>query len=79
MRALVSDDGRRVVTFDDWHMTGYGPHAVVIYDGLGRRVRALALQDFLSPGDLDALPRSTGPRVPSTGAGTTGSTATAWS
>lgn len=56
--ALVSDDGSRIVTFDDWHSMGFGSNVVVLYDHEGRLVRKLALADFLSPGDIDVLPRS---------------------
>lgn len=56
--ALVSNDGKHVVTFDDWHMVGLGTNAVAIYRSDGTRVRSLTLGDFL-PGDyIEALPRS---------------------
>lgn len=54
---LVADDGH-VVTFDNWHSTGYGPDAVVIYDARGVLVRALSLLDFLPSDYFRALPRS---------------------
>lgn len=56
--AIVRDDGQYVVTFDDWHMMGYGPNVVAIYGVGGVLVRALALSDLV-PGDyLRAMPRS---------------------
>lgn len=56
--ALVSDDGRYVVTFDNWHMSGYGNNVVVIYRTDGTVVNSLALRDFLTDEDIYELPRS---------------------
>lgn len=56
--ALVADDGRGFVTFDNWHMAGHGDRAVVIYGEQGRHVRSLALTDFLPEDYVRALPRS---------------------
>lgn len=56
--AIVRDDGRYAVTFDDWHAVGTGPHAVVIYGPAGERVRALALSDILPSDYIKALPHS---------------------
>lgn len=56
--ALVRDDGGYAVTFDDWHGTGYGPHAVVIYGAGGKQVRALALSDIVPADYIKALPHS---------------------
>lgn len=56
--ALVRDDGEYAVTFDDWHGTGYGPNAVVVYDARGKLVRALALSDIVPADYIDALPHS---------------------
>lgn len=55
--AIVSPQGA-AVTFDNWHSVGFGDDVVVIYDGAGRKVRALALADFLPKGYVLALPRS---------------------
>ncbi|MEH6416646.1 hypothetical protein [Pseudomonas sp. CGJS7] len=55
--ALVSQTGR-VVTFDNWHSTGYGNNVVVIYDDKGATVRSMALKDFLPEDYLYALPNS---------------------
>lgn len=55
--ALVSPSGV-AVTFDNWHSVGYGDDAVVIYDGHGKRVRAMSLKDFLPPEYIRALPHS---------------------
>jgi hypothetical protein len=56
--ALVRDDGEYAVTFDDWHGTGYGPNAVVIYGAGGKLVRALALSDVVPADYIKALPDS---------------------
>lgn len=58
VRVLVANHARRIVTFDNWHGTGYGPDVVVVYDGAGRHIRSMGLDDFL-PGDwIRHLPRS---------------------
>lgn len=46
--AMIANDGRYVVTFNDWGGTGTGPNVVVIYDGTGGLVRALSLSDLVS-------------------------------
>lgn len=56
--ALVSDGGEYVATFDNWHSTGWGDDAVVIYNHQGETVRAMGLKDFLPQPYFDALPRS---------------------
>jgi hypothetical protein len=55
---LVSDSGKYVVTFDDWHAVGRGRNVVVIYGPKGKLVRKLALEDFLSPRQIGRLPIS---------------------
>jgi len=56
--ALITDGGRYVVTFDNWHSTGYGPNAVAILDGHGHVIRSLALKDIVSDDYIYALPHS---------------------
>ncbi len=56
--ALISDDGRYIVTFDDWHMRGYGDTVVVIYRTDGTVINSLALRDFLTVEDIYELPHS---------------------
>lgn len=58
VEVLVANTGNYVVTFDDWVSAGQGPNVVVIYDRVGTLVRRLALSDFLSPAEIDRLPRS---------------------
>ncbi len=55
---IVREDGAYTVTFDNWHGTGYGPNAVVIYGPSGEQVRALALTDLVPQDYIDALPHS---------------------
>lgn len=55
---LVANLGRSVVTFDNWHSMGYGPHAIVVYDGQGNVVRALALEDVFPKWFVAAQPHS---------------------
>lgn len=59
-RAIISDDGKYVVTFDNWAALGYGDNVVAIYRGAdGGLVKKLALTDFLTEADISNLPRST--------------------
>ena len=44
--ALVSNDGKRVVTLDNWHSMGYGNEVLVVYDEVGELVRKYQLEDF---------------------------------
>ena len=53
--ALISDDGRWLVTIDEWRNTGYGDHVVVIYHSTGSVVRSFALEDLLTELDLASL------------------------
>ena len=55
---LLTDDGARLVTFDNWHSMGYGDDAVVIYDKRGDLVRKLSLEQMLPPDYVRYLPRS---------------------
>ena len=55
---LVANGGRAFATFDNWHSTGYGPNAVVVYDGEGNVVRRLGLTDLFPEWFIASLPRS---------------------
>jgi len=57
VNAIVTDSGH-VMTFDNWHSMGFGPHAVVLYDPAGSLVANYALTDFLPKEYVMALPRS---------------------
>ncbi|MDT8280893.1 MAG: hypothetical protein RQ806_10150, partial [Erythrobacter sp.] len=55
---LVADNGRHVVTFDNWHSIGHGEHVIVIYGPEGALVRSLSLTDLVPEDYMNALPRS---------------------
>jgi len=48
---LISDDGRHVVTVDEWRCGGLG-NTLVIYGPQGRLVRHLVVSDVLDPDDF---------------------------
>jgi len=51
--ALVSDSGRYVVTFDNWHQVGYGNDVVAVYDGSnGKPLLKYRLEDLLNNEEL---------------------------
>jgi len=54
--AIISVDGRYTVTFDNWHMLGFGKHVVVIYGPNGTLVRSLKLADILPDDYIEGLP-----------------------
>ncbi|SKA15867.1 hypothetical protein [Novilysobacter spongiicola] len=56
--ALVTNDGKRLVTFDNWHSMGYGSDVVVIYGQDGKLIRQFALEDFLPEAYIAFLPKS---------------------
>jgi hypothetical protein len=58
VEVFLSNDGEYIVTFDDWHGTGYGDNVIVIYRSDGTLVKRFALLDLLTEGDLESLPRS---------------------
>ncbi|MET1111420.1 MAG: hypothetical protein ABWX67_07845 [Allosphingosinicella sp.] len=55
---VVAKGGRGFATFDNWHSTGYGPNAIVVYDGEGKIVRRLGLADLFPEWFVASLPRS---------------------
>jgi hypothetical protein len=60
VNVIVSNDGDYVVTFDNWHGTGYGDNVVVIYNASnGSLIKKLGLTDFLTEGDIDNLQYTT--------------------
>lgn len=56
--ALVSDDGRFIVTFDNWYSMGHGGNVVVIYDAAGALIRSFRLVDLLPADYVEAIPHS---------------------
>ena len=58
VEVVVADDGRHVVTLDEWFRLGFGPHVVVLYGHDGTPTRALSLDEFLPANYIAALPHS---------------------
>jgi TonB family protein len=56
--ALISGDGRYVVTFDNWHMMGYGDNVVVIYRSDGTLIRKFSLEDLFTDADIQSFKHS---------------------
>lgn len=57
-KALVTNNGQRIVTFDNWYNTGIGKDVVAIYGPDGRPIRAYGLADLMPQSYVDALPHS---------------------
>lgn len=55
---LVADDGRHVVTLDNWHGIGHGEDVIVIYGQDGKLIRSMALTDLVPADYVEALPHS---------------------
>jgi hypothetical protein len=51
-KAIISDGGGYIVTFDDWEQMGCTANVVVIYRGSGELVKAWALEDIFSPSEI---------------------------
>ncbi|NLR70324.1 hypothetical protein HGI47_05495 [Novosphingobium sp. ERN07] len=58
VEGIVRNDGAYFVTFDDWHGTGYGPNATVIYGAKGERVAQISLSTIVPKDYIEALPHS---------------------
>jgi hypothetical protein len=56
--ALVSNSGKYVVTFDNWHLGGQGDNVVVIYNEQGEIIKKFSLEDFISPTEEIRLSRT---------------------
>ena len=54
---IIADDGRSIVTFDNWGNIGYGLDVMVIYNESGGLVRRYRLEDF-SPFPINEYPMS---------------------
>ena len=57
--AVITNQGRFIVTFDDWAGVGRTPNVVVVYRGTGEVVRAWSLADILSEAERKRLISST--------------------
>lgn len=58
VHALVSSDGEFLVTFDNWHMVGWGDNVVVIYRSNGAIAKKFSLVELLSEKKVEKLPRT---------------------
>lgn len=56
--ALVANSGGYIVTFDNWHGVGLGENVVVIYRLDGHVIRSFRLDELMTAGDIEVLPRS---------------------
>lgn len=56
--AIISNDGKYIVTFDNWHNVGYGDHVVAIYSSQGEVIKKFGLDYFLTKDDISQLPTS---------------------
>jgi len=57
--AVITNDGRFVVTFDDWAAMGRTENVVVVYRGDGAFVKAWALQDIFTAEERKLFASST--------------------
>ncbi len=62
VRALVTNGGGHVVTFDNWHSVGFGDNVVAIYRGDGTLLRSMKLTDILPEDYVRALPTTVSSR-----------------
>lgn len=44
--AIISNDGKSIVTFDNWYTSGYGQETMVTYDEKGNLTKRYRLEDF---------------------------------
>lgn len=58
VEVLVTPQGKRLVTFDDWYSLGYGHNAVVVYDEEGKVLSRHALEAIFPAWFVAALPHS---------------------
>ena len=56
---LIRDDGRYLITFDDYYSTGYGKNVIVIYDLTKGKCFNLSLANFLSEVQIESFPETT--------------------
>ncbi len=58
VHVIVANDGRYVVTFDNWYSSGHGENVLVIYGADGSIVRSLQLTDLVPQMYKDSLSHS---------------------
>jgi hypothetical protein len=52
-RVFVTNNGKYVITFDNWANVGYGNDVVVIYGKEGNLIKSFALEDIISSHDFE--------------------------
>ncbi|RIV83851.1 hypothetical protein [Aurantiacibacter zhengii] len=57
-RVLVTDDGERLLTVDDYASYGFGENVLVVYGSKGEVIARHALKDFLPQDYINGLPRT---------------------
>lgn len=62
MDVLVSAEGQRVITFDNYGNLGFGKEVVVFYDEKGDILKQYALEDILSEEEIQQVPRTVSSR-----------------
>jgi len=55
VQVIVANDGKSMVTFDNWSSMGYGPEVMVIYDEFGELVNKYQLEDISPFPTIDYL------------------------
>lgn len=55
VEVMVSDSGRWVVTFDNWHSIGFGKNVVAVYGERGQLIFRHSLEEILSPEKIAKL------------------------
>lgn len=58
VHTIISNDGKYIVTFDNWHSVGYGDNVVAIYSSEGKIIKNFGLNYFLTPNEVSNLPMS---------------------
>ncbi len=58
VKAIVSNNGKYVVTFDNWHAKGWGSDVVVIYGSKGQLIKKFSLKDFTTEEERKNFNRS---------------------
>jgi hypothetical protein len=56
--AYISDDGKFVVTTNEYGNLGYGDNVVVIYDAGGSLIRQFRLSEFIPEADIKHIPQT---------------------
>lgn len=57
-QALVTDDGQRLLTVNEYAAYGFGENTLVVYDETGAIIARHSLEDFLPDDYINGLPRT---------------------